>query len=353
MKKGLDLVSLAQQIEDNRSAKQDFIVPSRELMMTIEEGEQGRPSPYLVVPGEGEYPIRPIAHDQLGGYTEIPAKYYDRMLNSSPQLLADNVNHWFRNSPAKDKRMVRTLRGYHRSLLSNRYQRIENEEIAEVSLPILLNTPGVSPVSTEVTERRLYIQATTDRVVGEVKKGDVVQAGLIISNSETGHGSVSVKAMFYRLMCLNGMILPTAFRANHIGRRIDDNEDLYRDDTRAADDKAVLLKVRDTVTAFLSHDFFNKKLSEMQALTEGEITGKVDKAVEVLSAKIGANDGEREGILQSLIKGGDLSRWGVLNAVTHQAHSVKDYDRSVEFEGMGGKLLELPKHEWKEILEAA
>jgi hypothetical protein len=352
MKTGLDLVSLAQQITDNAAAKKDFIVPARQLEVAVGTSE-GRPSIDLVVPDQGQFPIRPIAHDQIGAYADIPSKYYDRMLADSPELLVNNVNHWLRKAPVADKRMVRTLRGFNRSLLSNRYQRIEHEEIAGVSLPILLNTPGVKPVSTEITERRLYIQATTDRVVGEVKKGDVVQAGLIISNSETGHGSVSVKAMFYRLVCLNGMILPTAFRANHIGRRIDDNEELYKDDTRAADDKAVLLKVRDTVQAYLSHDFFNKKLSEMQALTEGEITGKVDKAVEVLSNKIGATELEQEGILQSLIKGGDLSRWGILNAVTHQAHTVKDYDRSVEFESFGGKLLELPKSDWREILEAA
>ena len=41
------------------------------------------------------------------------------------------------------------------------------------------------------------------------------------------------------------------------------------------------------------------------------------------------------------------------NAVTHQAHTAPDYDRCVELEAMGGKLLNLASTEWKRVLEAA
>ena len=352
MKTGLSLTQLAQQIETNAANKEDFIVPAKHMEMIIQNGSANMMIPASSGTGEAVMPIRPIAHDQIGAYTDIPSKYYDRMLAEKPELLADNVNAWLYKR-GDDKRMVRTLSGNMRSLQSNKYQRIDHEEIAEVALPVLLGVPGIKVASTEITERRMYIQVTTDRLVGEVKRGDVVQAGLVISNSETGHGAVSVKAMFYRLACLNGLILPETFRASHIGRRIDDNEDLYRDDTRAADDKAILLKVRDTVAGYLSNDFFQKKLESLQGLTEGKIEGDPSKAVEVLSKKLGATENERGGILRSLIEGGDLSRWGIVNAITHQAHAAADYDRSVEFEAMGGKLIDLPANDWREILQAA
>lgn len=35
-----------------------------------------------------------------------------------------------------------------------------------------------------------------------------------------------------------------------------------------------------------------------------------------------------------------------------QAHTAKSYDRAVEFEAMGGKLLDLPASSWREIVEA-
>ena len=273
------------------------------------------------------------------------------MLAEEPELLTDNVNTWL--AAADDKRMVRTLNGDVRAVLSNRYNRIENEEIAEAALPVLAELPDVKIVSSEITERRMYIQAVVPGVTGEVKVGDPVQAGVIISNSEIGYGSVSVSALIYRLVCLNGMKTKDVFRKNHVGRQIDDNSELWADDTRQADDRAVLLKVRDMVKAAVDETAFKARLIQMSELTEKSVTGSPEKAVEVLAKKVGASEGEKSGILRSLIEGGDLSAWGMLNAVTAQAHTVESYDRSVEFEEAGGQLLELPKSEWTEILEAA
>jgi hypothetical protein len=127
----------------------------------------------------------------------------------------------------------------------------------------------------------------------------------------------------------------------------------WAEDTQLADDKAILLKVRDMVKAVVDETRFRAHLLKLQGLTEGKISGDPSKAIEVLSAKVGASEKEQGGILRSLIEGGDLSRWGIVNAVTAQAHSAKDYDRAVEFEALGGSLVDLPTTEWKRILEAA
>lgn len=37
----------------------------------------------------------------------------------------------------------------------------------------------------------------------EVRKGDIVQAGVMISNSEVGLGAVSIQPLVYRLVCTN------------------------------------------------------------------------------------------------------------------------------------------------------
>lgn len=360
MKTGISLVELASQLEARKAKKVDMIAPTAAIEMVQTQTELTddinpvtTPGVELEVRNQGRYPIRPIAHDQIGDWAGIPGKYYDRMLKDQPELLVKNVNTWLHASPAK--RLVRTLEGQARAFLSNRYQRIENEEIAAVALPILLGDPDLTVVSSEVTERRLYIQAVTKRVEGEVKKGDVVQAGVIISNSEVGHGSVSVARVIWRLACLNGMILPdNKFRANHTGARLDDNEALWKDDTRAADDKAILLKVRDMVASAMDPATFAVTLDKMRGATEQKLKGDPAKAVEILSQKIGANEQERGGILRALIEGGDLSRWGVVNAVTYQAHSnVIDFDRSIEFEKAGATILDLPASEWNVIAEAA
>lgn len=349
MQTGLSLVDLARQIEANKSLKRDLIAPASSLTMAA--ATDGVIA--LNVAGQGSFPVVETAHDQIGARLNIPAKYYDRMRKDAPDLLATNVNRWFEKSPG-DKRLIRTLGGDARAFLSNRYQRIDNEEIAEVVLPILAGIPNVRIVSTQITDRRLYIQAVSPHVQGEVRKGDVVQAGVTISNSEIGYGSVSVKPLVYRLACLNGMILPdNAFRAYHVGRQIEDNAALWADDTRKADDRAVLLKVRDMVAGAVDATRFAGTIEKMTGLTAIRIEGNPNSAVEVLAKKVGATDDEAGGVMRALIDGGDLSAWGMLNAITYQAHTLKSYDRAVEFEAMGGALLNLPRSEWREILEAA
>jgi hypothetical protein len=348
MKTGLSLTDLARKIEANREMKRDYIVDTSKLTMLVQEDKK----PVLELPDNGAtFPLLPLAHDQIGARTQIPAKYYDRMLHDAPDLLATNVNAWFRLQPKRN--MLRTLGGDGRAFLSDRYQRIENEEIANAALPVLAELPGVQIPSCEVTDRRLYIHFVIPTIEGEVKKGDVVQAGGIIQNSEVGLGAVSISGLLWRLVCLNGMKTTDAFRRNHVGRRTEDDGEMdWADDTRKADDKAVLLKVRDMVRAVVDETRFRANLLRLQVMTDVKVTGNPAKAVEVLAQKVGATDAEQGGILRALIEGGDLSAWGMLNAVTAQAHATPSYDRAVEFEAMGGSLIELPASQWREVLEA-
>lgn len=351
MMRGIELVDLAKRITESRSLKADYLAPASALEMAVQDdgkiGLKAFDGPDI--PG-----VRPIAHGQIGSYLAIPKPYYDRMLQHDPRLLANNVNRWFRDS--NDKRMLRTMAGDLRGFLSDRYQRIENEEVAEQVLPVLFEA-GVTVKSCEVTERRLYITAVNPRVRSDVKVGDVVEAGVTISNSEVGFGAVSVRPFANRLFCDNGMVLPDGkFSAKHVGRRLSEDEDLnaiFADDTRQADDRALLLKCRDTVRAALDEARFSRQVDKMRALAEGRVTGDPSKCVELLAQKAGITESEKGGLLGKLIEGGDLSAWGLTNAVTALAHNAADYDRSMELCEAGGKLLDLPKGEWKQILEAA
>ena len=351
MNNGISLIALAEQIEASRALKHDMIVPANRVR--VESQSDGVVA--LDVPGQGTFPILPIAHGQLAEYADIPRRYYDRMRAHDPELLANNVNRWLQDK-RNDKRMIRTLGGDTRAWLSNRYARVENEEIAEVVLPILQEIPGIRIVSTQLTDRRMYLQAVTEegcRVVrGSRRVGDIVQRGVAISNSEVGLGSVQVAPLCFYLACLNGAIASdNRLRAYHVGRASEDTAALLADDTRAAEDKAILLKVRDYVKAALDQTSFDARIERMSALTEKRLEGDPSAAIEVLSKKVGATESEKTGILRSLIEGGDLSAWGFVNAVTVQAHAA-DYDRSVELEQAGGTLLELSAKEWREVLTA-
>lgn len=76
------------------------------------------------------------------------------------------------------------------------------------------------------------------------------------------------------------------------------------------------------------------------------------RTVEVLAQRYTLNDVERSGVLRHLITEGELSGYGLVNAVTHYSQEIDDYDRATEFEALGGKLIELGTAEWKGLAEA-
>lgn len=355
MKPGKSIVELAQELARRASAKKDLVADTR--AMRIEVVGEDKPAVALHIEGVGYAAPLPLAHQQIGQHAGIPSRYYDRMLAEAPGLLADNLNHWFQREPAR--RMVRTLDNRARAFLSDRYRRIDNEQIAEAVLPELLDAAQpVEIVSSEITDLRLYIQALFPRIEGEVQKGDVVQAGIVISNSEVGLGAFQVRPLVYRLVCTNGMIAETGgIRRNHVGRRVESNgEDasIFQDDTLAADDRALALKMRDAVRDSMNAASFGNLLARMREATEGPRIEKPVKAVEVLQKAVPISQGEGESILERLIRDGDYSRWGMLNAITHLANDdAVGYDRAVELQQIGGRLLTLNTSEWHRIAVAA
>lgn len=154
MLKGLSLQDLAKQIEANEGNKRDFVSDTRSVQMDILRDVAAKPDAGLIVKGE-RFPILPLAHDQIGARVNIPAKYYDRMLTEAPDLLAQNVNHWFREKP--ETRMIRVRDNKARAFVSNRYQRIDDEQVARAVLPVLADLPGVQIVSSQITDKRMYI----------------------------------------------------------------------------------------------------------------------------------------------------------------------------------------------------
>lgn len=346
MKAGKSIVELATEIQRQAATRKDYVADTREMSLTSDAR--------LAVGQDELFTINEHAHRQLGDKIGIPAKYYDRMLTESPALLADNVNHWLHAEP--ERRMVRTLDGTARAFLSDRYRRIDNDDIAQVVLPILMGSPDIQVLSAEITERKMYLQAVFPRVEREVKKGDVVQAGLLITNSEIGTGGFNVSPLVYRLLCLNGMTGQHALRKYHVGRRAmseDGSYEIFSSETVQADDKALMLKVRDVVRASMDKLAFDRQVEVLRDATQTpEIVNPV-KAVELLTKQVGLATDEANNVLTNIIKGGDLTQYGLVQAVTAVANTHASYDRAVEFEQLGGRILELNLSEWNKLAKAA
>ena len=353
MKTGCTLQSLAQELERQQHAKKDLVLASS--LMRHSTDEQGQ-TQLLVNEQQGltRYGVTPLARQQLAEKLRIPFTYFERMRHSEPVLLDRNVNTWLKSG---ERRMLRTLDGKVRAVLSERYRRLDNYALADCVLPLLQQLPQVQFMSVQLTDTRMYLKCVTPRLHYEVAPGDVVQAGVVISNSEVGHGCLLVQPLLYRLICRNGLIAsdPT-LRKTHLGRVAVDDEavlTVFQDDTLRADDQAFFLKVRDVVQAAVSEVTFRQLAQKLQKTRGIPLTGNPVCTVEVLGQRFGLNEGERSGVLCHLIQGGELSGYGLANAVTHYSAEVEDYDRATDLEALGGKLIELPSREWKQLAEAA
>lgn len=351
MKQGITLQELAAEITRQQNAKADYLADTGAMSMV--ESENGLS--FELEGRDNGFKINDNAHSQIGQHLGIPAKYYAKMQAESPELLTQNVNHWLHSQTSQ--RMLRTLDGNLRAFLSDRYRRVDNDEIAETVLPIIAGMKTAQVKSCQITETRMYIKVVNPRIQAEVKVGDIVQSGVIISNSEVGCGSVSISPLIYRLACTNGMVAQdSGVRKYHIGRANDADMDMgiFKDETIEADDRAFLLKVRDAVTAAADQTAFNRIVRQMRDATEAKIEPiAAPKVVELTSKQYGMTISEGEGILGHLIEGGDLSLYGVANAITRYAQDVNSYDRSTELEATGYKVLTMAPGAWKDIQQRA
>lgn len=361
MKTGKSIEQLAAELTRQQESKQDYMATTNALRLTDDLKLE-------IGGGDNIRPITKIAQRQIGNRVDIPAKYFDRMAEAAPELLATNVNHWFENQP--EKRFVRTLDGNVRAFLSERYRALDNFELAEAVLPKLIDSKAKIE-SCEVTERRMYIKAVIEDMEAEIPPAgvtdwqwgqdhhaiDVVQGGIVISNSEVGSGALSIQPAIQTVKCSNLAVFRNdAMSKYHIGRAQGGDEAVYEflsDRTKELTDAAVWAQVRDFVDAAMDGNIFNKIVDRLKTARGMTIEADPIKVIEAVKTKFALSEDERGGVLHHLIGGGELTAYGVHSAITRYSQDVDDYDRASELERAGAQVIELKPTDWQAIAEAA
>jgi len=379
----MSLEALASELVRRQDAKFDFVADTRRVGFWTDEPVKGMGrASFLKADGidDGKmtpdgFPISQYAHGQIAQRLGIPKKYYDRMRADAPRLLDQNVMHWFTEQP--ETRLVRTLDGKVRAFLSDRYRRLDDFDLMELSvLPVLRETPGLTVHLAALTDTRMHIRAYLPGMTapdpgsirpyggqevgtyygGQAEVGDFLCAGVSIRNSEVGAGALVAEPWIMRLACKNGLTIPAfAMRKYHIGKQIREEEDaldVFSAEALAADDTAFFLKVRDVIRAALSEVKFQEIVSRLQEAAQTEPMRKPLKGVEVLTQRFSLTEDEQESVVGHLIQGGDLTQWGAVNAITAAAQDAEGYERQAELEAIGGVLAVLPAHEWRAVAKA-
>jgi hypothetical protein len=358
MKKGKTLQELSAEILRQANSRKDYTAAT--TAMNLDDGGRFHLGTQL------EFGVRDLAHRQIAEFTGIPAKYYDQMRTRTPALLAENVNTWFRETPAP--RLARTLDGSLRAFLSNAYRPLDNFDLAEAVFPVLEEL-DLNVVSADITDTRLYVKAVHKSIEREVPKGaamgdgshhifDTVAPAVFIGNSEVGGGSLYIEKGTLTKACTNLALIPSkGMRKYHVGGKTlldsDEIRVMLSDETKAATDKAVFMQVQDILKSAFEESEFDKLVNIVKDTAERKIDAGLSEIIEVVGVKYGMTTGAKSSVLRHLAEGGSLTQYGLANAVTRAAEDEDSYDTASAFEKAGGEIMLLSNTEWKDLGKVA
>lgn len=356
----LSMQQMMEEILRQDAAKLDLVADTRRMSANVAPIREDGPNEIVLHVDQTSGGIESLvlnshARGQVATDLGIPKRYFDRMLGEAPDLLRSNVQHWLYANP--NRRLVRGFKaedgvnGTARAWLSDRYRRLDNIEIAKRIFPVFEEIPGLRFHQAQLTDERFYLRAVLPTLEAEIKAGDILQAGVEIKNSEVGSGALAIGDYILRLICTNGMTTNVGVRRNHVGRRIED-ETFLSDEAVQADDEALWLVARDTVKSVLQEVRFNEIVSQLRETITGDSIQAPAAATETLAQRYSLSDEEREAVLRNLTQGGDLTRWGALNAVTAAAKEADGFDRQAEMEALGWTIGSLSSKEWASIAVA-
>lgn len=180
------------------------------------------------------------------------------------------------------------------------------------------------------------VHPTTGRRVG-----DIASAGMLFTNSETGNGRFVLAPEFTLWACTNGATrMADAVTRIHLGRAMDEGVISWSDETKRRNLELVSAMTRDAVQQFLSADYLQKVVAEVEAKAGAELTEPA-AAVELVAKQLAFSDETARLVLDHFIRGGQPTAGGILNAVTSAAQVVASADVAHDLEAQAFEALDI------------
>jgi hypothetical protein len=388
-----DMVAL---LRDQHARKLDVVAPATNLrsrggLIHIKGAEQ-----QITMDGvtavDGVYRPTGVFDEGVADKLGMPLAYVRKLRNERPDLYDANVNGWLHgktvqrlvdvSGPDADGRIKREARtdviaeadsrsflvrafrddeggtGVVRALLSNGYGVMDNLD----ALVAVLDGVQQAGVDVEVgrcdlTDRRLYVQIKAPAIAAAAptllrgyrspftgQSGDqlpTVFAGLVLRNSEVGDGAWSLAPQVIVQVCANGMtVTRDAVRAVHIGSKLSDGVINWSADTATKNAELVVAKTRDAVASFLSPEWLNGAVADLEAKA-GAPVEKAQDTITTVVKRLGFPQSHIDGILDHFIRGGQVTAGGVAQAITSYSQTVDDADLAHEMDAKAIDAMEL------------
>lgn len=337
--------------------------------------------------------FRPLAQFDYGisDKLDIPIRYIRWMRENRPDLYDANVNGLLHGShggrddsdggspgyPPDDRKfMLRLFRGdgdgqgpgIARAFLSNSYRVVDN---LDVLMALLAGVKGAQDDgeikgkpeirNLNLSEDRMHVRVTVPELAttapaftkgyqnpfrdggatraggwqppsSKPRRGDVVWAGLDLTNSELGSGAFVLTPVVQVCICDNGQVVTReAMRTVHLGSKLEEGIINWSEDTRQANLKLIIAKTRDAVRTILSQANLERLVAGLEQQAGAKVTDPA-ATIQVVSRKCGFSDAEQALILEHFTLGGQLTAAGVANAVTSAAQAIPSPGQALDLE---------------------
>lgn len=383
------LTQLVAELERQKATKIDFVADVRSLhAIATEEGtEDGSFPRMLMAPmaDESGTPVREFidasgiefsesAFSQLAQKSEppIPVRYARKLLSVDPDACGNLVDSTFFGSG--NRRLFRCLDGRVRAVLSDSYRFVDHYDLAFTALEVVQEREG-EVIEATLDERRMRLKFTSRsifdvldatrsgsdksswyaggigskehlRKVGANAGDDLpggpgtVHPSVVLSNSETGHGGVSVRLGILHGICFNLATVETIVSDIHLGGKLDAG--VFTDETRAADSKAIFLKARDAIATAFEPAKFKKLVAKLRKSADVEIQAP-SSAVGLVAERLDLDQTKRDSIMSFFSRDYAPNALGLASAITRASQDEDHPEVAEEWEDFAGEMLRAPR----------
>lgn len=250
---------LRMRVSSIKRAKVDAVAETPALVASCVTADNA-PKQVVIDMGPYRMQIGDVAHDQMAFRFKIDKRYYDRMRESAPELLAENLNWWFTHEP--QERLLRMLRpdafdvgdrkemaaiGAHfrlRGLLGKGYRTIDDADFVDAIVPTLVEN-GANLVDFSIDERRMHAKFVTEVfTMDQIRElyakrygltpaqmrqhrtidgrdiafvNEPMSFGMTIRHSEVGYASLAATQLVRIAKCTNDLVGENAIAIRHVG----------------------------------------------------------------------------------------------------------------------------------------
>lgn len=325
----------------NSASKRDITVPAKSIILNQD-------ATWNV--GAEQMKATRWANSQIFNRLGMPAKYFNELLETDPELAAYHTNRVIKQDDSEW--FIRTKIGnitldgdedtsedagespYIRGVMSDKYSVLDNDKVMEALTKIINHYTSDYEINAyNLLDHRMHVRITLPQTAKQFgtttrAKGDILQVGLDIVNSEVGYTAMNIMGFVWRLVCTNGM------------RRME-RGDMFSQRHIYIDDAAFFNRCCQAITDGVQNG--QKTMEQFAALKALPLTNTLP-----VHDVIGTEFDLSKSIVESAkeLWENDDSAYGVINSFTAAARGLDD-EKRLEIEREAGKMLMIPAKTWK------